>query len=393
MKWASATTAHLRSAVSINTEQVRDILTPAQHSVHVQRHRAELIISRVQLISAAFAVLTPLWIVVDMWAFPWPIWGILAGLRLISSGLFIALAWPWRMAHTFRAAFLMLLAMLLNPPLFYLASLPLFAGQEFAGAAEVVAGTYGLLPFIMVAGLSVFPLTAIEVAAISATVFVLAAAGTATTGGIGPAGYFGTMWLLVLVIGVAMVSGMSHLHYMIALVNRATHDVLTDAFTRRSGTETLDLQFHISAMHQTPLTVLFVDVDDFKRINDEFGHEAGDAALKQCARHLREQLRRGDLLVRWGGEEFVVVLTNTDCRGAFIVVDRLSQTGLGNRPDGRPLTVSVGMAERIGDGVYDWPQLVELADQRMYVAKRAGKNRCVSCGGEMHTLLPEKAPL
>jgi len=88
-----------------------------------------------------------------------------------------------------------------------------------------------------------------------------------------------------------------------------------------------------------------------------------------------EKLRGSDSLVRWGGEEFVVIMPDTDIEQAQIAMRRMVEDGLGFRPDGQPLTASIGLAERCFDCVEDQRQLLELADQRMYLAKSEGRNR------------------
>ena len=89
---------------------------------------------------------------------------------------------------------------------------------------------------------------------------------------------------------------------------------------------------------------------------------------------------RGDVLVRWGGEEFLVLLANSDVQGARLVVERLRAAGFGERPDGTPLTASIGLAERLIDRASDWPELIEVADQRMYAAKLGGRDRAILPG-------------
>ncbi|MDD5249328.1 MAG: methyl-accepting chemotaxis protein [Rhodocyclaceae bacterium] len=169
-----------------------------------------------------------------------------------------------------------------------------------------------------------------------------------------------------------------HAEQRVALLRQASHDPLTGALTRRSGVEILDLYFRLACDQDAPLSVLFIDADSFKSINDQFGHEAGDQALKNIAAQLQVLLRQADALIRWGGEEFVVILTNTPISGAGIVVGRIIHDGLGKRPDGNTLTASMGLAERQIDGATDWPQLIALADERMYVAKTSGKACCVT---------------
>ncbi|WP_158498817.1 diguanylate cyclase [Magnetospira sp. QH-2] len=372
------------SSIRMSREQMMDLVSRRYHSTHVNRHRGQLVIGRVQLVSAIFAVLTPLWISIDAWAYPWPTWGILAVLRLASCLAFVALAWPRAPSlDPCRTGRRMLLIMLSMPIVFYVASLILLDSKEFGALGNAVTLGYGLLPFIVVAGLSVFPLTAVEVLIVGLPMMAAIAGGTLHLSGGDAYGLIAPLWLMFLVLGVSAVSGMSQLHYMIALVNRAIHDPLTEAFTRRSGAETLDLQFRVSVMQEQPLGVAFLDVDNFKSVNDQFGHEAGDAVLRNTAEHLKQNLRRGDTLVRWGGEEFLVVLPNTDAAGAKLVAQRIRESGLGERPDGAPVTASMGMAERVADNQEDWPKLVDLADRRMYQAKNSGKDRCISCAEEV----------
>lgn len=127
-----------------------------------------------------------------------------------------------------------------------------------------------------------------------------------------------------------------------------------------------------------PLSVAFFDLDHFKVINDAYGHDAGDQVLCQFTQLLGATVREQDLLVRWGGEEFVLLL-EAKRADAYEILQRLQAKGFGLRPDGGPLTASVGLAEREADCASSMEKLIELADQRMYRAKRAGRNRiCVS---------------
>jgi diguanylate cyclase (GGDEF)-like protein len=86
------------------------------------------------------------------------------------------------------------------------------------------------------------------------------------------------------------------------------------------------------------------------------------------------------MLVRWGGEEFVLIMPNTFCKEAIMAIERLRTNGFGMRPDVKPMTASIGIAERTEDHADDWKALVDIADQRMYAAKQGGKNRSVHSG-------------
>ena len=127
-----------------------------------------------------------------------------------------------------------------------------------------------------------------------------------------------------------------------------------------------------------------LDIDHFKRINDEHGHDGGDAALRQVAQRLQALLRQGDTLVRWGGEEFCLCLRGVDAEGARAVAEKL-RAGLAAEavplPDGaaRAITASLGVAMLRPDEPL--AAAVGRADQALYVAKRHGRNR-------VETLLP-----
>ncbi|TAN45319.1 MAG: GGDEF domain-containing protein, partial [Rhodospirillales bacterium] len=331
--------AHVFSPVNVSWDQLIDLMVPFRHNIHIRRHAASVTISRVQLVAAIFAVLVPMSSLIDMLIFPTQQWVPLMALRLVSGGIFLLLAWPREFAKSPMQANAMLMAVLLVPPLFYLSSIHIVQSAELDQFGQLATKLYSMLPTVVLAGLAIFPLTAFEVAIFAAPAFLLGAIGLYMEGQAfnlmehGP-----ELWLMALVMGGAMFSGMSQLHYMAVLVNRAMIDPLTQAYTRRSGNEAIELLFRLSALQNTPLSVAFFDLDKFKSINDTYGHEEGDKALVTLAAQLKQGLRKGDVLVRWGGEEFLAILNNTDAEGARIVIERLREIGFGTRPDGLPLT-------------------------------------------------------
>lgn len=362
--------------------EIFDLLMPTRQSAFVQRRRSLLILSRVRLISATFAVLTPLWIPVDLFIFETSLGMYLAALRVLASIAFILLTLSYRGADSVSVARWALVWLLAIPTVFFLISHPLLA--QFAitdPAQQVIAAGYAFLPFVMVAGLAVFPITALEGVAL-ATPLLLAYLLTGVLGYqmLPFASHLGAQWLLLLLATVATLSGMSQLHFMSQLVDQSSHDGLTRAYNRRVGEEMIVQQYLTALRADAPLSVAFVDLDNFKSINDRYGHEEGDNALRGASAALRKVLRRGDILVRWGGEEFLAIMPNTDPDGARIAVNRLREGGLGLRPDGKPLTASIGISERLSDKSEAWTDLVEKADQRMYMAKQTGKDRVIGVG-------------
>lgn len=159
----------------------------------------------------------------------------------------------------------------------------------------------------------------------------------------------------------------------------ATTDALTGLTNRRVFDGRLCAEVDRAGRYQHPLSVLMLDIDHFKRVNDTYGHPAGDAVLQGLAGLLVKQVRTVDLAARHGGEEFVVLLPETDGGRAKGVGERIRKAVAGTPfllPDGKeiPVTVSIGVACYPACGG-SAPELFERADQALYIAKQAGRNR------------------
>jgi diguanylate cyclase (GGDEF)-like protein len=124
-----------------------------------------------------------------------------------------------------------------------------------------------------------------------------------------------------------------------------------------------------------PVAIAVVDIDHFKRVNDEYGHAAGDDVLRGVARTLQSQLRLGDELYRLGGEEFVALLPATHGDEARHVAERLAAAVRRRPTAGHTVTVSVGVAARPADEAFSWRSAFRLADAALYEAKEAGRDR------------------
>jgi diguanylate cyclase (GGDEF)-like protein len=363
-------------------EEFHWLFFPGKHMSLLSTRRAAMIISRVRLIALLFSVLTVLFIIPDILILPWPVSGQLALGRIASSMAFIGLMISFRNSRSMRDAYLALAIMFAIPTIFFVFSYSLLAQIQLNDLASTISAIYAFLPLIMVAGLSMFPLTAIEGAIFAAPVLIAEIVSSfmhMDTLNLSPV--ISTSWLVIVIAIVATLSGMSQLGFMIALVRTALRDALTGCFSRLSGMELLEIQFIISSRSGTPLALAFIDLDNFKSVNDTYGHEAGDQILVAAAEHIRDSLRTGDMLARWGGEEFILIMPNTFCREAIAAIERLRSTGLGMRPDNStPMTASIGIAERTEDHIGDCKSMIDIADQRMYLAKQAGKNRSIySC--------------
>lgn len=165
------------------------------------------------------------------------------------------------------------------------------------------------------------------------------------------------------------------------LVRFATLDPLTELFNRRTIEDLARRELSMSRRKGQPMTLAMLDVDNFKMINDTFGHSAGDDALRQVVASIADLLRAQDLIGRVGGEEFLVVMPSTNTAQALVAAERLravvESTGL--LLDGKrvSLTVSIGLASFAG-GDQDLDALLKNADRALYAAKAAGRNRVSS---------------
>jgi diguanylate cyclase (GGDEF)-like protein/PAS domain S-box-containing protein len=163
------------------------------------------------------------------------------------------------------------------------------------------------------------------------------------------------------------------------LRNLAVTDTLTGVWNRRHGTELLTADLSARRPGQA-LSLLMLDIDHFKTINDTFGHQAGDHVLIEIASRLRRSLRGSDMVARWGGEEFVVLLRDCALPDALRLAEEI-RAAIAELPFGTmgSLTVSVGVAEaHAGEDLTTW---LERADQALYRAKRAGRNEVIADSG------------
>jgi diguanylate cyclase (GGDEF)-like protein/PAS domain S-box-containing protein len=161
----------------------------------------------------------------------------------------------------------------------------------------------------------------------------------------------------------------------------AVTDVLTGLKNRRAFEERLVLEFSMARRRKRELAVLLLDVDNFKQINDRYGHAAGDDVLQKLGQLLRTTVRLPDLPARYGGEEFVVLLPESGEDGALGLARRIMECVAAEAWNNERMTISIGMAA-MNESLVNGLQLVALADEALYAAKRAGKNRALVHGGE-----------
>ncbi|APV52074.1 hypothetical protein BWI17_21830 [Betaproteobacteria bacterium GR16-43] len=363
----------------MRSDHLRALLASRTHPPMLRRRRALTIVALTRGLALLFGALTLAWIAVDLAVFDKRLALSLAGVRVASASAFLLL-WvcPPRADPGLMEARVRLALLFAIPAMFHVATEEILRGTSTEGMARGIAAAYSLVPYVMAAGIAAFPLVALESAALALLAFALLGwvflRDARLVGGDLAMDAF---WLLFLIACVCTFAAMSQVRLLAALIRQATRDPLTGCLRRESGRELLDSHFRLAQRQGGPLAVVFADLDRFKAVNDRWGHEVGDKVLAAAAATLREGARESDAVLRWGGEEFVVVLAGATAEEALALVQRLGGRGACTLPDGRTMTLSVGIAERLADEISDATALVDLADRRMYLAKQAGRNRCV----------------
>ncbi len=159
----------------------------------------------------------------------------------------------------------------------------------------------------------------------------------------------------------------------------SVQDGLTGVHNKRYFMDFLERELASAHRHKNPLTLVMMDIDHFKQLNDERGHLCGDSVLKQLAQRISPRIRREDLFARYGGEEFAAILTITGLQGGFRFAENIRQM-VARRPFAfekaqLPVTISLGVTCVENEPSVDPEGLIQRADQRLYEAKRAGRNR------------------
>jgi diguanylate cyclase (GGDEF)-like protein len=182
--------------------------------------------------------------------------------------------------------------------------------------------------------------------------------------------------LMIILMGSRLVRSRTRLAMLNTGLDRlARVDTLTGLSNRRDIEEALLSALSAARRHESSVAVLLVDIDHFKHVNDTLGHQAGDNVLVATAQRLRSVLRTEDMIGRWGGEEFLAVLPQTDAEGALVLAERLrahvAGPGLGNIDPLTAVTVTVGVAAWTEGGM---DELISRADDALYAGKAAGRN-------------------
>ncbi|HET6612687.1 MAG TPA: GGDEF domain-containing protein [Kofleriaceae bacterium] len=170
------------------------------------------------------------------------------------------------------------------------------------------------------------------------------------------------------------------------MFDSALRDGLTGAYNKRYFSERLDSEIQFAHRHNTPLSLLFIDIDHFKEVNDDYGHLAGDHVLAELSRLIHGAIRHEDVLARYGGDELAIILRAISLGEATLLGDRLrksvSEHALTYGGASLEVTISVGVACTRDADIESDTDLIAAADDALYRAKQAGRNQVIAHGGE-----------
>lgn len=358
---------------SIAPSSLRDTLSDRTHSRDFAFARAEYLRSRVLIVGLIFLVLSPFWAIIDSLVLPdsartTAAWGRVAMVAGLTATVLLVWRSPQRIPLA-RAGTGLLIGL---PAAFYalvLAALP-------AGQANTLVG-YSFIPYMLTVMLSIFPLTLIESAIFGLALLLLQAFAVHVSGEWLTLRGIQELWLLAALLCITLTTNHFHLGLLLRLYREATHDSLTGLLNRGALIQTVEQARRLK--NSQPIAVLMMDLDHFKRINDQYGHSVGDKVLRQFAQLLRQNIRSSDIGARYGGEEFMAVLMRTSKEQAMGLAERLRQqveTTLVEDHQGNTFnfTVSIGVATLYPDEALEVAG--RRADDRLYEAKKISRN-CV----------------
>lgn len=361
--------------------ELDQVLRSKSHPGVFTRHRAGFINNRVHVLAILFSVFVAIWACINFAFFVFPLAASLFVGLLLAALAFVSLAIVCRWDPTIAHARIGIAFLLGISAAVFIFSNELLSGAVLTTSGRIAAASYALLPLVLLISLGLFPLVAFELILFTfpvVSVFVVAYL-TNVSMALPTFVVLAILFVLILCGIVAGANSISQLQLMRQMFQESLRDPLTRAINRHSG-ETI-LQLHIAQIRRkpAPLCVAFLDLDNFKEINDRFGHDAGDGVLRCMADLLRTSLREGDTLIRWAGDEFLIIMPHAKSGDASLRLEMLIERAKFPRIGNTTLTWSGGIAEWPSEAKnFGWQDLVALADSRMYRAKGAGRNRVLT---------------
>ncbi|WP_440997198.1 diguanylate cyclase [Arhodomonas sp. SL1] len=353
-----------------------DLLDARHHSPDFTAIRTAYLRERLRIVQLVFALGFLAWIPMDFLLLPQRE-AVFITVARASLGVGLAALWlasgPTR---SYGRTLGLIGATVFLLALFYAVSMTLQTnGREMAAAV----GGYRALPFVLIALTALFPVTVLVGAALIGITIAMHLAVELAHGTLTGTAALNTLWMLVFIAGMTLWIQGGQLWMLLRLYRESTRDPLTGLLNRRVLTRTLERLWYRD--RGRPFSLIMLDIDRFKRINDEHGHHSGDRVLQHVAAVLRGELRSGDLVARYGGEEFLAILPEVGADEAAVVAERLRRAVAAedvDAVDGERIAVRISLgvsAFRPGEPL---ESTLRRLDEALYAAKGRGRDCVVS---------------
>ncbi len=359
----------------LKQEYFYDILRARSHSKHFRHTRAQYISNRVRTLALILAVLIPAWIAVDALYLPAGDLQMIGLMRILTGAACLGLSVWSSDSHDLTTSRFKLALLVIIPSAFHTAT---YLYLNSSGHTTLPAG-YHFFPFLIISLGSIFPLTIFEGGFLASFVVGLYTLTEFVIGDLFALQSLNDIWLLALLACIAGWAALTQLNMMMRLYRQAHRDPLTGLANRRSIMNFLEREVDYSRNLGLPLSVILMDLDKFKRINDTHGHAVGDQVLCGFANLLIDQSRSEDLVGRYGGEEFLIILSATPRETAQQIAERMRlaclQLKIEADDDLLEFSTSAGVTSlHPSESIED---MMKRVDDALYNAKGYGRNRVV----------------
>ena len=362
-----------RVSIMLAGFQLSDVLSTKNHSDDFNDTRSHFILGRLKLMAYVFAILVPISFIVDLLLLDESQLQSMFYLRIMLAVSLIILAmFCKRKTSPLILNYLLPLGFLL-PIIFYVLTQFILSQQ----IQNVDLAGYSFMPYLMVAMLALFPLTITYSLIIIVLIFAPFLGVEIFIGQLITFATFNKVWAFFMFAGVTLWLQTGQLVMLMKLYRESTLDPLTGLINRRVLMKRLEKEI----LAQQNFYILMFDLDKFKRINDTYGHLDGDLVLKSMAQIIKSEMRAHDIVARFGGEEFVAVLSDLDKQTAVVIAERIrkscEQAIIINKNDIKiKVTTSIGVTQHQINDALDIT--FNRADELLYQAKSEGRNRVVS---------------
>lgn len=359
----------------INRFELQDILNTRNHSADFIETRAEYIAVRVRFMAFFYAIAVPLWIPVDYLLLRPEHFSTMIIPKLLLTAFLLPLGLLTLRKLTSNQVHIIFTLTILAAGMFYFVSMQILN----QGGAEPLLAGYSFMPFMFVSMLGVVPLTLAWGVSLISMIMIIYLVLKASLGQLMTVDTANMLWVLFILGGISLWVQSSQLLMLMKLYREATRDPLTGVINRRVLMKRLSLEMGHTNDAGSSFCILMFDLDRFKRINDNYGHLIGDQVLKTTSEILQAGLREHDIVARFGGEEFVSVLTGCRYEEAIAVAERIRASChetqvLTSNGESIQFSTSVGVTE------YEAGETIETTlnrvDESLYKAKELGRN-CV----------------